>query len=81
MLSKDSIIELADYLNTTVQVQIGEKLVTGKLKSYDKIPNLVLEDAVENSYGDRELGIVIIRGQMISYIAPGTATRIENPFK
>jgi small nuclear ribonucleoprotein (snRNP)-like protein len=81
MIGKESVIELGEYLNTKITVQVGDSVVVGKLKSYDRVPNLVLEDAVESSCNDRELGIVLVRGQMISAIIPSEVKEIENPFK
>ena len=81
MLGKETIIDLKDYLNTKIRVKMTGREISGILKSYDKIPNLVLEDAVENSFEDRELGIVIVRGQMILSIMSDELNLIENPFK
>ena len=81
MLGKESIIDMSSYLNTRVKVKMTGREVTGFLKSYDKIPNLVLEDAVEDTCGERPLGIVVIRGQMVVSIMPDHLQDIENPFK
>ena len=81
MLKKESIIDMSGYLNTRIKVKMSGREITGSLKSYDKIPNLVLEDAVEDSCEGRQLGIVIIRGQMIISVMPENVAEIENPFK
>ena len=81
MLGKETIIDLAELLNTRVRVKLIGRELTGMLKSYDKIPNLVLDEAVEVSLESRELGIVILRGQMIQSIMPDNLIEIENPFK
>jgi U6 snRNA-associated Sm-like protein LSm7 len=81
MLGKESIIDMGQYLNTRIKVKMTGREITGVLKSYDKIPNLVLEDAVEDTSEARVLGIVIVRGQMIVSIMPDDLKTIENPFK
>lgn len=81
MLGKETIIDLAELLNTRVRVKLIGREVAGLLKSYDKIPNLVLDEAVEVSLEGRELGIVVLRGQMIQSIMPDCLVEIENPFK
>ncbi|OMJ69462.1 hypothetical protein SteCoe_32809 [Stentor coeruleus] len=81
MLGKESIIDLADYLNTKVRVRMIDREVVGTLKSYDKIPNLVLENTIDETKNSRELGIVFVRGQMIISIMPDKLSSIENPFK
>jgi U6 snRNA-associated Sm-like protein LSm7 len=81
-IHKASIIDLAPMLNLKVRVKLaGGREVSGVLKSYDKIPNIVLEDTKEyRDKGDRELGIVILRGPLITCIMPDSLTAIENPF-
>lgn len=80
-LKKETIIDLGEYLNTKIRVNLsGGKEITGILKSYDKIPNIVLEDAVDE-FSNRELGIVILRGQMITALMPDQLEATQNPFK
>lgn len=81
MLGKETIIDLSEFLNTRIRVKLTGREVSGTLKAYDKVPNLVLEDTVEHSSEDRDLGIVILRGQMIFSIMPDKLEQIENPFK
>jgi small nuclear ribonucleoprotein (snRNP)-like protein len=81
MLGKETIIDLSEFLNTRIRVKLTGREVSGTLKSYDKIPNLVLEDTIEHSCDNRDLGIVILRGQMIFSIMPDKLEQIENPFK
>ena len=81
MLGKESIIDMSGYLNTRIKVKLAGREVSGILKSYDKIPNLVLEEAIEDTSNGRQLGIVIIRGQMVISIMPDQLEPIENPFK
>ena len=81
MLGKESIIEVGEMLNTRIRVKLLGREVSGILKAFDKVPNLVLDEAVEVSFENRELGIVIVRGQMVSAILPDKVEEIENPFK
>lgn len=78
-VSKESIIDLGEYLHTKVRVfLVGGKEVSGILKSFDKIPNLVLDEAEEE--GGRHLGVVILRGPLISAVMPDSLSPVENPF-
>ncbi|CAG9320347.1 unnamed protein product [Blepharisma stoltei] len=81
-LKKETIIDLSEYYKTKIRVSlVGGRELTGILGSYDKIPNVVLEDTVEDYNGNtRELGIVIVRGQMITAIMPDQVEETENPF-
>lgn len=81
MLGKESIIELGEMLNTRIRVKLNGREVSGVLKAFDRVPNLVLDESIEVSLDNRELGIVIVRGQMISAILPDKVEEIENPFK
>lgn len=75
-----SIIDLSESLNSRIRITIHDREIIGTLKAFDKIPNLVLDDAIEVSMGDRLLGVVIVRGQMITSILPELLTPTENPF-
>lgn len=81
-INKASIIDLSPLLNTKIRVKLqGGREVCGTLKSYDRIPNIVIEDTKEfRTKGDRELGIVIVRGPLITCIMPDSVTSVENPF-
>lgn len=56
----------------------GGKVVTGKLKGYDPLMNLVLEDATEcaqssvtdNTTASRKLGLTVVRGTILVSISP-----------
>lgn len=65
--------------------------VTGTLKGFDQLLNLVLSDSRENLRDPmdpykvldecRELGAIVVRGTLITTIAPVDGTEeIENPF-
>lgn len=83
-LSRTSIIDLESYFDHRVRVKfVGHREVSGMLKAYDKVPNLVLENAVEHrTEGDRDLGIVIVRGSMITALCPAeNYASTANPFE
>lgn len=58
---------LQRYLNLRLEVSInGGRKVSGVLRGYDQLMNIVLESAGEvGSTGKRELGTVFIRGNSI----------------
>lgn len=65
----------------------GGREVTGALKGYDQLMNLVLDDVREVMRDDegneqtRELGLVVARGPLLVLISPVDGTeQIENPF-
>lgn len=81
--SRETIIDLQSYFQQAVRVKIaGGRVITGVLKSYDKVPNLVLDEAVEiRTTGDRRLGVVIVRGQHIQMITVEEGVKdTANPF-
>ncbi|CAH00071.1 Sm-like protein LSM7 [Kluyveromyces lactis] len=71
---RESIINLAQYKDTEVRVKfIGGRLVTGILKGYDELMNLVLDETVEYARDPedetiihkdqaKKIGLVVIRG-------------------
>ena len=80
---RESIIDLQPYFQQRVRVKIaGGRIVTGLLKSYDMVPNLILDEAVEvRDNGNRDLGVVIVRGQHIQLVTGEDGVQdIENPF-
>jgi U6 snRNA-associated Sm-like protein LSm7 len=82
-LGRASIIDLESYFNHRIRVKfVGHREVSGVLKAYDKVPNLVLENATEHrAQGDRDLGIVIVRGSLITSLCPAASyAATENPF-
>jgi U6 snRNA-associated Sm-like protein LSm7 len=75
---KEPILDLAPLMDTRLCVSIaGGRECTGILKGYDPLQNLVLDDCVEG--GGRRLGLVVVRGTVISVIGP-ERFEIENPF-
>ncbi|WWC66939.1 uncharacterized protein I206_100846 [Kwoniella pini CBS 10737] len=83
---RESILNLAQYVDTSVRVKfMGGREVTGILKGFDQLMNLVMDDVVEefenNAMPPRNLGLVVLRGPNVVLISPtdGSA-EIENPF-
>ncbi|CEG36592.1 Small Nuclear ribonucleoprotein splicing factor [Plasmopara halstedii] len=89
---KDPILDLAKYIDQEVRVKFhGGREVTGTLKGYDQLVNLVLDDSIEylrdpnDEYRitneTRKVGLVVCRGTSVMIVSPvdGTA-EIPNPF-
>lgn len=57
-------------------------IVNGKLENLDKYSNLVISSAIE-TYGSikRSLGVIVIKGSMITSLSPGEIWKqIPDPF-
>lgn len=72
---------------TLVSLFFPPRLVTGTLKGYDPLMNLVLDEVKETMRDDagnettRPLGLTVARGTMIVLIAPTDGSEeIANPF-
>ncbi|KAG9511156.1 U6 snRNA-associated Sm-like protein LSm7, partial [Fragariocoptes setiger] len=89
---KESIINFSKYIDKKVRVKFqGGREVTGKLKGYDQLLNLVIDGTVEHlrdpedeskvTEKTRSLGLVVCRGPTIVVVCPedGHET-ISNPF-
>eukprot|EP01102_Stenamoeba_stenopodia_P012365 TRINITY_DN3896_c0_g3_i1.p1 TRINITY_DN3896_c0_g3~~TRINITY_DN3896_c0_g3_i1.p1 ORF type:complete len:100 (-),score=15.64 TRINITY_DN3896_c0_g3_i1:114-413(-) len=91
-VKKESILDLNKYMEKPVSVKFnGGRQVTGILKGWDQLVNLVLDDAIEylrdpeDPYKltdeTRTLGLVVCRGSAVMTIAPVDGTEeISNPF-
>ncbi len=89
---KDVVVDFAKYADQLVRVRFqGGREVEGLLKGYDKLDNLVLDNAVEylrdpNNPTEitdktRTLGLVICRGTQVALICPcAEMEEIANPF-
>jgi U6 snRNA-associated Sm-like protein LSm7 len=88
---KESVLDLSKYLDQRLHVKfVGGREVTGILKGYDQLVNLVLDDTKEILAGDentkeqettRDLGLVVCRGTTLLVINPADGTQeIANPF-
>jgi len=83
---REAILDLSKYTNQRIRVKFtGGREVTGVLKGYDQLLNLVLDDVLETIQEPephtRNLGLAVLRGPTITIISPvdGSA-EIENPF-
>ncbi|KAJ6263566.1 U6 snRNA-associated Sm-like protein [Drechslerella dactyloides] len=85
---KEAILDLAKYMDKRIIVKFsGGREVTGALKGYDQLMNLVLDEVKESVTDDqgtvqtRDLGLVVARGPLLVLISPVDGTeQIENPF-
>lgn len=88
---KESIIDLSKFVDKEVRVKFqGGREASGKLKGYDHLLNLVLDDCVEYlrdsetykiSESTRTLGLTVCRGPAVTVICPSAEHQpIENPF-
>ncbi|KAJ5581731.1 Ribonucleoprotein LSM domain eukaryotic/archaea-type [Penicillium sp. DV-2018c] len=85
---KENILDLNKYIDKEVQVKFnGGREVTGVLKGYDQLMNLVLDDVKETMRDDegntstRSLGLIVARGTLIVLISPADGSEeIPNPF-
>ncbi|KAI9343595.1 U6 snRNA-associated Sm-like protein LSm7 [Obelidium mucronatum] len=91
---KEAILDMAKYMEKRVQVKFaGGREVTGILKGFDPLLNLVLDETEEQMYSNgqdgqapgtlstRQLGLIVTRGTSVILIAPVDGTEeIANPF-
>ncbi|KAJ9212901.1 hypothetical protein DTO166G4_5558 [Paecilomyces variotii] len=85
---KENILDLTKYMDKQVNVKFnGGREVTGTLKGYDQLMNLVLDDVKEVMRDDegnettRSLGLVVARGTLLVLISPADGSEeIPNPF-
>ncbi|KAI0744689.1 U6 snRNA-associated Sm-like protein LSm7 [Earliella scabrosa] len=86
---REAILDLAKYVNERIRVKFtGGREVTGVLKGYDQLLNLVLDEVQENLQAVpdgqptiRNLGLVVLRGPTITLLSPVDGyEEIANPF-
>ncbi|KAJ7550100.1 hypothetical protein O6H91_07G093400 [Diphasiastrum complanatum] len=89
---KETVLDLARFVDKGVSVKLsGGRQVTGTLKGYDQLLNLVLDEAVESlrdqddplkiTEQTRFLGLIVCRGTAVMLVAPTDGTdEIPNPF-
>ncbi|KAJ3482201.1 hypothetical protein NLI96_g7141 [Meripilus lineatus] len=84
---REAILDLSKYVNERIRVKFtGGREVTGILKGFDQLLNLVLDEVEENlqaEYGNRtrSLGLVVLRGPTITLLSPVDGSEeIANPF-
>jgi len=92
MAGKQSAVELAKYVDKGVHVKMaGGREVSGTLKGYDQLLNMVLDEAVEYlrdpedsskiTNNTRKLGLIVCRGTVVMTVCPTTGIEeIANPF-
>jgi len=89
---KESILDLSKYLEKVITVKFtGGREVTGILKGFDALVNLVLDDCSEllrdpddpykMTNESRKFGLVVCRGNSVMLLHPADGTEeIANPF-
>ncbi|KAJ1734679.1 Sm-like protein lsm7 [Coemansia biformis] len=89
---RDAIFDLQKYSDKAIRVKfMGGREVTGVLKGFDQLLNIVLDDAVEtirdpddpepSTEQQQHIGLVVLRGPSIILVSPmDGAEEIENPF-
>ncbi|ESW98406.1 hypothetical protein HPODL_04033 [Ogataea parapolymorpha DL-1] len=90
---RDAILDLQKYQNQRLVITfLGGRKVTGVLKGFDQLMNLVLDNCFETlreecdshtlSSQTRHLGLVVVRGPVLLTISPfGGSEVIENPYQ
>ncbi len=90
--NQNSAIHLARLLDKSIEVKLaGGREITGVLKGYDQLLNLVLDEAEERlrdaeditklSGQVRKLGLMVCRGNSVMVVLPADGTEpIDNPF-
>jgi len=90
---REAILDLSKYVNERIRVKFtGGRQVTGILKGYDQLLNLVLDEVLEEVQEVREedqepeihirsLGLTVLRGPTITLLSPVDGLEeIPNPF-
>ncbi|PCH43052.1 U6 snRNA-associated Sm-like protein LSm7 [Wolfiporia cocos MD-104 SS10] len=84
---REAILDLSKYSNERIRVKFtGGREVTGILKGYDQLLNLVLDEVEEQLQTESEpqtrtLGLVVLRGPTITLLSPVDGSEeIANPF-
>jgi len=83
---REAILDLSKYVNEKIRVKFtGGREVTGVLKGFDQLLNLVLDDVEEllqeSESQTRALGLVVLRGPTITLLSPVDGSEeIANPF-
>ncbi|KAF7197970.1 U6 snRNA-associated Sm-like protein LSm7 [Pseudocercospora fuligena] len=85
---KENILDLSKYMEKSITVKFnGGREVTGTLKGYDQLMNLVLDNVKETTRDEegntstRNLGLLVARGTLLVLISPVDGSEeIANPF-
>ncbi|KAJ7631889.1 U6 snRNA-associated Sm-like protein LSm7 [Mycena polygramma] len=83
---REAILDLSKYVNERIRVKFtGGREVSGILKGYDQLLNLVLDEVeeqlLEPEPHTRALGLTVLRGPTITLLSPVDGSEeIANPF-
>ncbi|KAJ7452192.1 U6 snRNA-associated Sm-like protein LSm7 [Mycena galericulata] len=83
---REAILDLSKYVNERIRVKFtGGREVSGVLKGYDQLLNLVLDEVEEHILEpqphSRTLGLTVLRGPTITLLSPVDGSEeIANPF-
>lgn len=83
---REAILDLSKYVGSKVRVTFtGGRQVTGILKGFDQLLNLVLDQVEEQvselQQNPRQLGLAVVRGPTVTLIAPDDGyEEIDDPF-
>jgi len=83
---REAILDLSKYVDQRIRVKFtGGREVTGVLKGYDQLLNLVLDDVDEEVQEPtptiRRIGLAVLRGPQITVLSPVDGSEeIDNPF-
>ncbi|KAF5837703.1 hypothetical protein DUNSADRAFT_4013 [Dunaliella salina] len=92
MPPKESAVDLSKHVDKSLRILLaGGRQVSGTLKGYDQLLNLVLDEAVEYirdpedplrvTDNTRPLGLIVCRGTAVTLMAPTSGMEeIPNPF-
>mmetsp|Transcript_13326 Transcript_13326/g.21832 ORF Transcript_13326/g.21832 Transcript_13326/m.21832 type:complete len:109 (+) Transcript_13326:60-386(+) len=92
MSKNQNVVDMEKYLDQRIRVKFqGGREVSGLLKGFDKLDNLVLDDCIEylrdpnDAYritdNTRNIGLVVCRGTQVSFLSPVEGIEeIANPF-
>ena len=92
MPPKETVLDLGRFIDAGVRVKLsGGREVSGTLKGYDQLLNLVLDETVEHlrdpedplkiTDETRKLGLLVCRGTSVMTVSElGSMEEIANPF-
>ncbi|KAG9090117.1 Sm-like protein lsm7 [Ceratobasidium sp. 370] len=79
---REAILDLSKYQDERIRVKFtGGRQVTGVLKGYDQLLNLVLDDVQEEKQDPqphtRPLGLAVLRGPTITILSPVDGSEVR----
>ena len=90
--NKPAVIDMERLMEQKIRVKCnGGRELVGTLKSFDHIPNIILDDCIEHLRSEqdpyvvtdkqRDIGLMMVRGTSIVSVAPEACiSEISNPF-